>query len=68
VLEGDNSNDIRDGLPIVCVMEDGKTLERLVMLYYLVDAPCLDALGDMQTLLAAAIKYGGQCKNALEEQ
>jgi len=57
VLEGDNSNEIRDGLPVVRVMEGGQTLERLLMLCYPVDSPCLDALGDVQTLLGAAMKY-----------
>jgi len=56
-LEGTNSNEMKDGLPVVQMAEEKKTLEVLLLMCYpmaAVDAPTLD---DTHALLEAARKY-----------
>lgn len=55
--EGNNSSEIKDGLPVITVTEESKTLERLLLLCYPTNTPVLDVLGDVRTLLDAGIKY-----------
>jgi hypothetical protein len=60
VAQGDNSNEMRDGLPVVEVTEEKKTLEILLSMSYPMAAanpPVVDALEEAVSLLEAAIKY-----------
>lgn len=58
--EGENSNEMSDGLPLITVTETSKTLESLFLLCYpvtTVDPPVLELLEDVHALLDAATKY-----------
>ncbi|KIM90357.1 hypothetical protein PILCRDRAFT_812095 [Piloderma croceum F 1598] len=60
VSKGENSNEMRDGLPIVQVTEEKETLEKLLSMCYpmaVVGPPELGALENVHGLLEAAIKY-----------
>jgi hypothetical protein len=60
VSTGDNRNEMRDGLPIIPVGEERKTLESLLLLCYpmtAVDHLASKTLEDMHGLLKATIKY-----------
>ena len=55
-----NSNEVKDGLPIIIVSEAGDTLDRLLRLCYpmaVVESPVPDTLEDIHLLLEATIKY-----------
>lgn len=56
----DNCDEMKDGLPVVQVTEESKTLEMLLSMCYpmaIVDPPTLEMLEDVCVLLDAAIKY-----------
>jgi hypothetical protein len=57
---GDNSNEMKDGLPVVQLTEDKKTLEMLLLMCYpmaAVDPRDPETLSETHLLLDAAIKY-----------
>jgi len=59
-MEGNNSNEMKDGLPVIQVTEEKKTLEMLLLMCYpmaAVDPPDLETLNEVHLLLEAAIKY-----------
>ena len=53
VPQGDNSNEMKDGLPIVQVTEEKETLERLLSMCYpmAIDPPELGTLEKVHALL-----------------
>jgi hypothetical protein len=56
--QGDNSNETKDGLPIIHVSEESKTLGRLLLMCYPDDeSPPIETLEDVHALLDAAVKY-----------
>ena len=60
VPQSDNSNETKDGLPVVQMTEKKKTVEMLLLRCYpmaAVDPPALEELEDVCALLEAAIKY-----------
>ncbi|KIM72945.1 hypothetical protein PILCRDRAFT_829477 [Piloderma croceum F 1598] len=59
VSQGDNSNETKDGLPIIQVSEESKTLETLLLMCYPEDEwlPVIKSLEDVHALLDAAVKY-----------
>jgi hypothetical protein len=54
---GDNSNETKEGLPVIQVAEESKALERLLIHCYPVDVPVVESLKDLQSLLEVAMKY-----------
>jgi hypothetical protein len=59
VSQGDNSNEMKYGLPIIQVSEKRNTLERLLLMCYPDNEmlPDIEKLEDVHALLQAAIKY-----------
>jgi hypothetical protein len=57
VPEGDDSNETRDGVPVIQVTEERDTLQRLLLLCYPLDVPSVDTLTQVQAVLEAALKY-----------
>jgi len=58
--KGHDSNERKDGLPVVQVTEEKKTLEMLLLMCYpmsVIDPPDLETLNEVHLLLDAAIKY-----------
>ena len=59
--EGDNSNETKEGLPVVQMMEERRALEMLLLACYpmsAVDSPDPETLAEVHLLLEAAVKYG----------
>lgn len=57
---GDGGNDVKDGLPVIRVTEERRTLEVLLLMCYpmgTIDPPVLKELEEINALLDAAIKY-----------
>ena len=54
---GDNSDETRDGVPVIRVAEECDTLQRLLFLCYPLDVPSVDTLAQVQAVLEAALKY-----------
>ncbi|TFK92870.1 hypothetical protein K466DRAFT_658987 [Polyporus arcularius HHB13444] len=52
-----NSDEVKDGLPIIRLSEDSTTLDRLLRLCYPTDDPQIDSLDDLRPVLQAALKY-----------
>ncbi|RPD80744.1 hypothetical protein L226DRAFT_453639, partial [Lentinus tigrinus ALCF2SS1-7] len=52
-----NSDEVKDGLPVIRLSEDSATLDKLLRLCYPTDDPQIDSLDSLRPVLQAALKY-----------